>query len=46
GEWLNIYLWLLVIADTMAIIGTLWLLRSYKRSRKQNKEEEKDEQES
>lgn len=35
--WLSLTDWLLLIANVMAFIGVLWLLRSYKRGRKVEK---------
>jgi heme/copper-type cytochrome/quinol oxidase subunit 2 len=40
GEWKQMSIWLYVFADIIAVVGILWLLRSYRRSRKAKKDEE------
>jgi len=41
GWWKSPYLWMLVIANAVALAGVLWLLRAYRRSRKIAKTEDK-----
>jgi len=40
GQWGNPYMWLLVIANTIAFVGVLWLIHSYRRSRRIAKKED------
>lgn len=41
-NWLSPLVWALTISTVMAIIGVLWLLRSYKRGRKIAKQNENE----
>ncbi len=42
GNLTNAYYWALLLADLFAIIGVLWLLRTYHKGRKNAKKEETD----
>ena len=42
GEWTNPRLWLFLITNIIAFIGVLWLMRASKRSRRIDKEKEKE----
>ncbi len=39
-SWASAFYWALLLADITAIIGVLWLLRTYKKGRKIEKEKE------
>jgi len=41
GFWADLRRWGLVFADSVAIYGALWLIRSYRRGRRANKMQEK-----
>ena len=43
GQWSSAYVWLLIVANTIALTGVLWLIRTYRRSRKNAKEQDKQE---
>ncbi len=42
GLWTNFSTWLVLVAKIIALIGALWLLRTNKRSRKLDKESNRE----
>ena len=39
GLWANLSVWLLLVANVVGFAGVLWLIRSYRRGRRIDKEE-------
>lgn len=44
-NWASAYYWVVLLADLLAIVGTLWLLRTYRRGRKIVRDEQRKAQE-
>lgn len=40
GWWTSRWLWFLIVADSIAIAGALWLLRNYRQRRRLEREKE------